>query len=392
MRHMRHNGLLAASAAALVAGTFAVTHVGEAGHHELKIGYAGGFTGYLAPYDQPSLKGVQLAIDQINERGGVMGMEIELIVKDTRSDTAQAATVAQELVDEGVAAMIVSCDVDPAVASGVIAQASEIPAASSCASTPTLPAAVGPYMFSNYTADNLQGAVLAQYAREQGYGNAYILLSRDTPYTEKLPEYFGEAFSAMGGNVVAVGEYTMGQQDFSAEVTNIKGLDPQPDVIQTSAYEPDFPAFLKQLRAAGIDTPVLGSDGIDSPTTFGLGEVAEGVVFSNAGFASPGSPLEAFEMAYQEKFGEMNDTVFTATGYDLMMVIAAAVESAGSTEGSAIRDAWDNLEGVEVATGTITYKDRNRVPVRVVALNMVSGGERVHAGDYSPDPETIPAP
>ncbi|MBT7613579.1 MAG: ABC transporter substrate-binding protein, partial [Rhodospirillaceae bacterium] len=93
----------------------------NAGHHELLVGYAGGFTGYLAPYDQPSLKGVQLAIDEINASGGVDGMQINLIVKDTRSDTAQAAVAAQELVDGGVAVMIVSCDVDPAVASGVIA-------------------------------------------------------------------------------------------------------------------------------------------------------------------------------------------------------------------------------------------------------------------------------
>lgn len=389
MRHAKR--LTTAAAAALVAG-LGPTGSGLAGGHELVIGYAGGFTGYLAPYDQPSLKGVQLAIEQLNAAGGVSGKPIKLIVKDTRSDTAQAAVAAQELVDEGVVAMIVSCDVDPAVASGTIAQAAKIPAASSCASTPTLPAAVGPYMFSNYTADNLQGTVLAQYARKEGHKNAYILLSRDTPYTEKLPEYFGEAFRQMGGNVVAVGEYTMGQQDFSAEVTKIKGLSPQPDVIQTSAYEPDFPAFIKQLRAAGINTPVLGSDGIDSPTTFGLGEVAEGVVFSNAGFASPGSPLEAYEMAYQKKYGEPNDTVFTATGYDLMKVIAAAVEAAGSTDGKAIRDAWDNLENVQVATGTITYKGQGRVPVRVVALNKVAGGKRVHVGDFSPDPSMIPAP
>lgn len=379
-----------AVAAAVLASAMLAAGPGHA--QQVKIGYAGGFTGYLAPYDQPSLKGVLLAIDEINAAGGIGGMEIQLLVKDTRSDTAQAATVAQELVDEGVSAMIVSCDVDPAVASGVIAQAAQIPAASSCASTPTLPAAVGPYMFSNYTADNLQGAVLAQYARQQGYANAYILLSRDTPYTEKLPEYFGQAFQAMGGQVVAVGEYTMGQQDFSAEVTNIKGLDPQPDVIQTSAYEPDFPAFIKQLRAAGIATPVLGSDGIDSPTTFGLGDVAEGVVFSNAGFASPGSPLEAYEMAYEAKYGEPNDTVFTATGYDLMKVIAAAISAANSSDGAAIRDAWDNLEDVPVATGTITYKGQNRVPVRVVALNRVSGGMREHVGDFSPNPSAIPAP
>jgi len=379
----------AISAALVSAGLMA----GAVKAETLVIGYGGGQTGYLAPYDQPSLKGVQLAIDEINAAGGIGGnIPIELIVKDTRSDTAQAAVVAQELVDDGVDVMIVSCDVDPAVAAGVVAQAAEIPSVSSCASTPTLPAAVGPYMFSNYTADNLQATVLAGYARDQGYENAYVLLSRDTPYTEKLPEYFAEVFANLGGNVVAVGEYTMGQQDFSAEVTNIKGLDPQPDVIMTSAYEPDFPAFIKQLRAAGIETPVLGSDGIDSPTTFSLGDVSEGVVFSNAGFPSPGSALEAYEVAYEAKYGEPNDTIFSATGYDVIYVIAAAVEAAGSTDGPAIRDAWDNLENVEVATGTMTYKDQNRVPVRVVALNRVVNGEREHVGDFTPDPSMIPAP
>lgn len=387
----RSNWLKTTAMTAALAG--AVFASGTAAAENFKVGYAGGFTGYLAPYDQPSLKGVQLAIDEINAAGGIGGtMPVELIVKDTRSDTAQAAVVAQELVDDGVSVMIVSCDVDPAVASGVIAQAAEIPSVSSCASTPTLPAAVGPYMFSNYTADNLQATVLASYAREQGLENAYVLLSRDTPYTEKLPEYFAQVFAEMGGTVVAIGEFTIGQQDFSAEVTNIKGLDPQPDVIMTAAYEPDFPAFLKQLRAAGITAQVLGSDGIDSPTTFGLGDVAEGVVFSNAGFPSEGSPLAAYEVAYEAKYGEPNDTVFTATGYDAMMVIAAAVEAAGSTQGADIRDAWDNLENVQVATGTMTYKGQNRVPVRVVALNKVSGGERVHVGDYTPDPSQIPAP
>jgi branched-chain amino acid transport system substrate-binding protein len=184
----------------------------------------------------------------------------------------------------------------------------------------------------------------------------------------------------------------MGQQDFAAEVTKIKELSPAPDVIMTSAYEPDFPAFIKALRAAGISAPVLGSDGIDSPTTLARGDVAEGVVFSNAGFPSPGSALEAYEVAYEAKYGEPNDTIFSATGYDVIYVIAAAVEAAGSTEGPAIRDAWDNLENVEVATGTMTYKDQNRVPVRVVALNRVVNGEREHVGDFTPDPSMIPAP
>ena len=146
----------------------------------------------------------------------------------------------------------------------------------------------------------------------------------------KLPEYFATTFKNKGGEIVGEGTFSMGQQDFSAEVTKIKALKQQPDVIMTAAYEPDFPAFMRQLRGAGIKTPVLGSDGIDSPTTTGLGQLVDGVVFTTAGFASEGSPLAAFNVKYKAKFGQEPDTVYIANGYDLGKVIEAAVKKADS--------------------------------------------------------------
>jgi branched-chain amino acid transport system substrate-binding protein len=360
----------------------------------LKIGYVGAQTGYLAPYDQPSLQGAQLAVKQINEAGGIDGkIKIELISRDMRSETAEAAVHTQELIDQGIQVLIAPCDVDPSIAAGQIAQSAEVPAISSCASTPTLPAAVGPFMFSNYTADNLQGAALANFAHQKAYKTALILISRDTPYTEKLPEYFAKAFEAKGGKLVGTVDFKMGQQDFSAEVTKIKQADPKPDVIMTSAYEPDFPAFIKQLRAAGITTPVLGADAIDSPTTFGLGEVVEGIVFSNAGFPSPDSPLAKFNAAFKQAYGKEPETVYTATGYDIVKVIEAAVKASGDKlKGAAIRDAIDNLQDVEGATGKITYKGMNRVPLRSVTLNEIVKGQKVHLADVTPDPKDVPSP
>lgn len=357
----------------------------------IKIGFVGGFTGYLAPYDQPTLQGIELAVEQINKAGGIEGKQIELISRDMRSDTAQAAVTAQEVVDQGVQVMIAPCDVDPAVATGQITQAAQIPTIAACASTPILPGMVGDYMFANYTADNLQATALADYALEQGYKNALVLLSRDTPYTEMLPRYFATVFEKKGGTVAATLEYKMGQQDFSAEVTKIKELSPAPDVVMTAAYEPDFPAFIRQLRSAGITAPVLGSDGIDSPTTLELGEVAEGVVFSNAGYPSAGSALEKFNADFKAHFGEEPSAIFTATGYDVIKVVEAAVKATGGNlEGPALRDAIDNLENVAVATGSITYKGMNRVPLRVVALNKVQGGQKVHVADVTPNGADVP--
>jgi branched-chain amino acid transport system substrate-binding protein len=363
------------------------------GQETFKLGFVGGLTGYLAPYDQPSLDGLQFGVDEANKAGGLTGkIKIEFLSRDTRSDTAEAAVIAQELVGQGLNFLVVPCDVDPAVAAGQIAVAAGIPAMSSCASTPTLPGIVGEYMFSNYTADNLQAAALVDYAMRQGYKNAFTMLSKDTPYTQKLPEYFAEAFQKRGGAVAGTIEYKMGQQDFAAEVTKIKALSPAPDVIMTSAYEPDFPAFIKALRAAGITTPVLGSDGIDSPTTLALGDVAEGVVFSNAGFASEGSPLAKFYADFKAAKGKEPETVYVATGYDIIKILDAAVAATqGKTDGKSLRDAIDNLENVAVSTGTMTYKGMNRVPIRTVALNRVTGGKKELVETVTPKPEDVPA-
>jgi branched-chain amino acid transport system substrate-binding protein len=378
---------------ALLAAAMAVTPMLAAQAQDtIKIGFVGGFTGYLAPYDQPTLQGIELAVDQINKAGGIDGkIKIELITRDMRSDTAQGAVMAQEVVDAGIQVMISPCDVDPSVAAGQISQAAQIPTIAACASTPILPGIVGDYMFANYTADNLQATALADYALEQGYKNAVVLISRDTPYTEKLPLYFAQVFEKKGGKVDSTLEFKMGQQDFSAEVTKIKEISPAPDVIMTAAYEPDFPAFIKQLRSAGITAPVLGSDGIDSPTTLELGEVAEGVVFSNAGYPSAGSALEKFNADFKAHFGEEPSAIFTATGYDVIKIVEAAVKATGGDlAGPAIRDAIDNLENVAVATGSITYKGMNRVPLRVVALNRVTGGAKTHVADVTPNGADVP--
>ncbi|MDQ2067800.1 ABC transporter substrate-binding protein [Xinfangfangia sp. CPCC 101601] len=384
---MKKNKLLLLSAAISALSTV------PAMADDLVIGFATAQTGYLAPYDQPNLAGLQLKIDEINAAGGIAGkFPIKTIIKDTRTDSAQTALVAQELVDEGAQLIITPCDADPSIAAGMITQDAGIPAISFCATTPTLPLAVGDHMFSNYPADNVQATMLANHAIEQGYKTAYILTSPDTAYTLKLPQYFGQVFEAKGGTLLGEGTFTMGQQDFSAEVTKIAAMNPQPDVIMTAAYEPDFPAFIRQLRGAGVTAPIIGADAIDSPTTFSLGELAEGVVFSTAGHATEGSALEAFNAKWQEKTGNAPDTIYIANGYDLGNIIEAAVTAADSVEPAAIRDGIANLENLAGVTGPITFKGTNGMPLRSVALVRVKGGDRELVAQGLPEAADIPAP
>ena len=322
----------------------AVAGATGAAAEEITIGVATAQTGGLAPYDGPVIEGFKIAVDQINAAGGIGGkIKIKTIDKDVRSDAAQTSIAAQELVDANVNILVLPCDADPAFAAAAIAGDAKIPAFSTCASSPTLPMMGGDYMFANFPGDNIQATVSAKWAYDQGYRSFYLLYSPESQYTT-LPLYFGDVVEKLGGRVVGKTTYKLDQQDFSAEVTKIKALNPQPDVIMTAAYEPNFPAFIKQLRSAGVTSQVIGSDGIDSPTTFSLGDASEGVVFTTAGHATPGSELEKFNALYKSVTGNDSETVFNAIGYDLVKVIEAAVIAADSIDPVKLRDAIANLE------------------------------------------------
>ena len=377
---------LAAGLAAALASNMA------SAQDKLVIGAAISKTGWDAPYDSPVMDGFAVAADEINAKGGIAGKyKIEVITRDNRSDNAQNAIVTQDLVDQHVNLILATCDSSMVHATAAIIVAAKIPAISTCSSSPTLPMTGQGYIFANAVTDNVQGAAQAEYAYGQGYRNAYLLRSPDIEYTQ-MPLYFKEAFEKLGGKVIGESIYALNQPDFSAEVTKIKQMSPQPDVIVTSAFEPDFPAFIRQLRGAGVKIPVVCGDGIDSPTTFALGDVVEGVVFTSSGFAAPGSPMAAYQDKYKAKYGKAPESIMDALGYDLAMIIEAAVTKADSVDPQKIRDALADLSDVQGATAVISYKGGNGTPTRPVNVLRIVNNKRTLVSQKAPDPAIIPAP
>jgi len=363
-----------------------------AAEDKLVIGAAISKTGWDAPYDSPVMDGFAVAIDEINAKGGIAGKyKVEVITRDNRSDNAQNAIVTQDLVDQGVNMLLATCDSSMVHATAQIILDAKLPAISTCSSSPTLPMTGKGYIFANAVTDNVQGAAQAEYAFGQGYKNAYLLRSPDIEYTQ-MPLYFKEAFEKLGGKVIGESIYALNQPDFSAEVTKIKAMDPQPDVIVTSAFEPDFPAFIRQLRGAGVKIPVVCGDGIDSPTTFALGDVVEGVVFTSSGFAAPGSPMAAYQDKYKAKYGKAPESIMDALGYDLAKIIEAAVTKADSVDPQKIRDALADLTDVQGATAVISYKGGNGTPTRPVNVIKIVNNTRTLVSQKAPDPAIVPAP
>ncbi|MFK7880896.1 ABC transporter substrate-binding protein [Roseobacter sp.] len=367
--------------------------VGVASAEEYIIGVMSAQSGYLAPYDGPAYAGFQYCIDQKNANGGLNGTHmVKTIVKDTRSDIAEGVKVVQEMLDDGAQFIVSSADADPTIAAAQITMADGIPTMTFAGTAPVL-TQVGPHVFGSYPADNQQGAVLAAYARDQGMDNVYLVKSPDSAYTLGGPEYFGEAFEALGGSIAGQSNYSLNQPDFSAIVTTIKATEPAPDVIVTWAWEPDFPAFIKALRGAGVETPVMGGDVLDTPTVRGLGEVVDGVIHTSGGFPDEGSAYAQFIDDFKAATGTTPDNNYYVNGCDIANMIEQAIAAAGSTDPAAVAAAMAEIEDGSGIMSNFTFKDTDRMPLREVVVARITGsGEKEFVLRTKADPETLPQP
>ena len=335
---------------------------------------------------------MEYQVDEINKAGGIDGRQIELIIKDMKSDPALSGTVTQELLDAG--AQVIIGPAFPGMGAGAVQTAAKagVPVLSATSTQPEYVVVGGSKAYLVAFGDNVQAAASAEYALAQGFKTAYTLTSPDLSYTELAPKYFTEAFENGGGKTIGDAGFSIGQQDFAAQVTKIQSLDPQPDVIYTSMFPPDVGVFVRQLRSAGIKAPLYGADGCDQQALIDLaGEDANGIVFTTHGFPTPGGAFEAFIDGLTEFQGKAPEAPALASlGGDTILVVQAAIEEAGSTDPEAIAEALANLKDVEVVNGSITYAGTSGVPSKTVAMVEIEDGAFVFR--QSMIPAFIPEP
>ncbi|HEV2036784.1 MAG TPA: ABC transporter substrate-binding protein [Candidatus Dormibacteraeota bacterium] len=366
----RHGGLAAVLLIGLTACGNGTSSVPTTAAGTYTIGFAEAKTGYLALVDQPVEQGMLVTIDQINKNGGIDGKyKISLISEDMKTDAATGATVAQDLLSKNINFLVTTCDADVSLPGATIAVNAKIPVMSSCGADASFPQRVGSLGFLNVPGTQSQGAAMAEYALKQGYKNAYVLLSRDEGYTQTLAQAFEDRFKSGGASIVGEDQYKIGQTDYRVTATKIVNASPKPDVIMTNTFPPDSVAFLKDLERAGNKTPILLVDGNDTGSIFQAGPQLDlSTMFTYGGYRGTGSLVDQFVKQYTDKFGHAPESLQTALGGDLILVLAAAVTKAGSTDGTKVAAALANLENVQGVTGPITYKDRNGLPKKLYAV------------------------
>ena len=248
----------------------------------IKIGGGFALTGDESALDLPAANGAKLAVKEINAAGGVNGSQIDFIVHDSQYKMDVTVQTAKQFVEQDKVPLFIGyTDSDSVIASGPTFQAAKIPFITVGATSPKLPTQIGDMMFLACFGDNVQAAVGAEYSYKTFGHNAYFLWDKGVEYTTLLGQYFKSRFTELGGTIALEDSYDDKATDFSAQITKIKALNPQPDFYYVAAMPYNIGPLVKQFRDAGITGPIVGGDGYDTPDLVSVaGAAADNVFFT----------------------------------------------------------------------------------------------------------------
>jgi len=338
---------------------------GSASKEPIVIGAPMGFTGFMVTWDGPVYAAAQLAVEDINKAGGVLGRQLKLVKADTKSDPAVAPLATSQVLDSGAQVIIVSTDFDAGSPAALVAQ-SQAKISSSGAVSPKFGVqGVGDMAYSFSDSSTTEAAVGAQFAYNKGWKTAYTLTDVTVAAERDFSQYFAETYTRLGGKVLAKDVFKNDDQSIAAQITHFKSLDPQPDMMVLASYAPGGPAALRQIRAAGINVPVVGADDWDG--VFWLDAVpgvkdVYGIVPNSQFGDDPDPKVNEFFARLSKSLGkEYVDSSLAIGGYCWVQVYAHAVETAGTTDPAAVKKVLDSLTDFQALSGAYTYTAEDHI-------------------------------
>ena len=340
----------------------------------IKVGEYASLTGKEASFGQMSHHGTELAIDELNARGGVLGKKLELLTEDNQSKQGESKTCAQKLISrDGVIALLGEVASGRSLEAAPICQKYKIPMISPSSTNPKV-TETGDYIFRVCFIDPFQGTVLAKFALNSlKVKNVALLTDVGSPYSVGLADCFRKAFTEGGGRIAAEQNYSSGDKDFKAQLTSIKGAGPQ--AIFVPGYYNEAGLICRQARELGVTVPLFGGDGWESAKLPEIGgEAVEGCYFST--HFSPkqkSAAVQEFSKKFQARYGVEPDAM-AALGYDSAMLLADAIKRARVTDGPALRAALAATKDFPGITGSITI-DKERNATKAAVILKVTGGK-----------------
>jgi branched-chain amino acid transport system substrate-binding protein len=340
---------------------------------DILVGMYGSLTGDGASFGQSSVEGAQLAVEEVNNSGGVLGRRIRLLVEDDQSRPEEASSAVTKLITQDkVVAVLGEVASRRTLAAAPVAQKYQIPLITP-ASTNERVTQVGDYIFRVCFIDPFQGEVLAKFAfNDLKARKVAVLKDIQQDYSVGLTDSIQKTFTTLGGQVLDPVSYSSGDADFRAILTQVRAQ--KPDAIFATGYYPEAAIIVRQARELGMTMPILGGDGWVGDALKNGREALKNTFISNHySGENPDPVVQNFRKAYREKFKREPDSI-AALGYDAAKVLADSIARAGVTDGPRVRDA---IAAADVAgvTGRLRMNPSRDVvkPAVIEELQFVNG-------------------
>ena len=358
----------------------------EAGEEDIiKIGSMFELTGSAAAYGTSMNNAVHMAVDEINEDGGINGKQVEVVEYDTKTDETEAASLTTRLgTRDQVTAIIGPATTGSMQAAIPSANTAQVPIMSPTATDDGVltdsNGEVHPYAWRTSFTNSFQGSALAQFANDELDAKSAVILSdNSSDYAIGLTETFKKVFD---GEIVASENFSEGETDFSAVLTNIKDMDI--DVLYVPGYYEEAGPIIKQAREMGLDQPILGPDGMGNEILRELAgaENMNDIYYTSHFVVTSEDPaVQEFVSDYKDEFNVEAD-MFTGLAYDSVYVLKEAIESAESSDPKEVNEALKNITDFPGITGTFSF-DEMHDPVKTV--NIIEIQDNEEAGVYEVD-------
>ena len=386
--------LLAGGCANKTANTSGTSSVG--GANTITLGEYGSLTGDKSTFGHSTDNGAQLAIKAVNAAGGVNGKMLTVDVQDDGGTPDGASSVVKKIITGSKpTAVIGEVASTLSIQAAPICNAAKVPMISPSSTNPKV-TQTGPYVFRVCFIDPFQGTAAAKFAAGTLHAKkAAILTDAGNDYSIGLTKFFTQSFQQGGGTITLSQNYGKDDVDFSSQLTQIKATNP--DVLYVPGYYGQVGPIAKQARAIGLNVPLLGGDGWDSPKLVegagGPNAALEGSYFTNhSSMSNPDPTIQKFVAAYKAAYGGQQPDSLAALGYDAVGVLADAMKRlpapadgdyASPAYRAALRDAIAGTRGYKGVTGTITIgPDRNAVKPAVVL--QIHGSEFKYVSTVNP--------
>ena len=343
------------------------------------IGASFELTGNVANYGKSTLSGLKLAVDQVNKAGGVNGKQLVVVESDNKSEPAESGNSVTKLITQDKVVAVVGPATSGCVfAATPVVTSNKVPLIAPCATAPAITVDNGQvkeFIFRACFIDPFQGRVMAEFAdKTLGVKNVAILHDASSDYSKGLAEVFEKTLNEKGGKVVAKEAFLSKDIDFKAALTKIKAANPE--AIYIPGYYEEVAKIIKQTREIGLNVPLIGCDGWDSPK---LVEIAGPEALNNTYFSSAFSVQDQTEsvqkfIADYKAMYQKDPDIFCMQGYNAGLVLADALKRAGDgADVTKLAAAIAATKDLPVASGKLTYdKDHNPI-ISAIIIEMKDG-------------------